>query len=138
VEVVETAFNHIDAAMGDTDPNDEDDPLLLASQALAPFVGDDPNLPASATAYVEKHEKLKAKVSELRENTAEYVKVINMLNARIDELSKTQRTPGTVEVCNLCNGRDFGHGRCQYSTDARRKFPAHCPALRSPSTEEDK
>ena len=39
-EAIGKAFTHIDTAMGDTDPQDEYDPLLLASQALEPFVGD--------------------------------------------------------------------------------------------------
>ncbi len=47
-------------------------------------------------------------------------------------LKARQRTPGTVEVCNLCNGRVFNEGFCSYSTDASRKFPSGCPAITRP------
>lgn len=38
------------------------------------------------------------------------------------------RTPGTKEVCRLCNGQDFGIGWCSYSTNSEHKFPRGCPA----------
>lgn len=58
--------------------------------------------------------------------------VARTVNGLLDELEKlraTQRTPGTVEVCPLCNCRIDG-GLCCYSIAARRDIshaPAKCP-----------
>ncbi len=60
------------------------------------------------------------------------------LLTELSALREKQRTEGTVEVCRLCNGRDFMHDVCSYSAAARyeRKRPEGCPA--TPSAQGDR
>lgn len=50
--------------------------------------------------------------------------------AQLAEAVKAQRTPGTNERCNACNGTDFIRGVCEYSIAAKAGHeprPAQCP-----------
>jgi len=87
VEAVETAFNHIDEVMGDTDPDDEDDPLLLASQALAPFCGD--NLISASAALLKRLEALKIENEELENKVTRILK--RTAEVEVEWLHQNQR-----------------------------------------------
>lgn len=54
---------------------------------------------------------------------------------RVRALEANQLPEGCMAVCNLCNGRDFETGHCSYSTDATRKYPRNCPAIRQQKEE---
>lgn len=116
VEAAEIAFNHIDEAMGDTDPDDEEDPLLLACQALTPFVGDDPDLPASATSLLE---RLAAAEAE-----------IDLLQSYLRTAEAKVLPPSTVAVCEKyghaknCNWPD--HNNCKRVVEGI-ELPWECP-----------
>lgn len=106
LESVQAAFSWIDAAMGDTDPTDENDELLLASQALAPFVGDDAEtaLNISASTLLREVEMIKRAADKFEKAAIHAVKRAEAAEARVTALEGQQRTPGTVEVCEKCGG----------------------------------